>query len=109
VSAARVQPGESLLVQGATAAAGLAVLQIARLAGAQPIVGTTSRQAKAGRLRELGCDVAIVRGSADVAEAVRSATGGRGADVVVDILGGPALPENIAAAAVLGRVICLAG
>jgi NADPH2:quinone reductase len=107
VSAAQVQPGESLLVQGATAAAGLAVLQIARFAGARPILGTTSRQAKAERLRGLGCDVAIVRGSTDVAETVRSATGGRGADVVVDILGGAALLENIAAAAVLGRVICL--
>jgi NADPH2:quinone reductase len=107
VAAAKVQPGESLLVQGATAAAGLAVMQVARLAGARPILGTTSRQAKAQRLRDLGCDVAIVRGSEDVADAVRSATGGRGADVVVDILGGTALPENIAAAAVLGRVICL--
>jgi NADPH2:quinone reductase len=107
VAAAQVQPGESILVQGATSAAGLAVLQIARFAGAQPILGTTSRQAKAGRLRGLGCDVVIVRGSAAVAETVRSATGGRGADVVVDILGGSALPENIAAAAVRGRVICL--
>lgn len=48
-----------------------------------------------------------MRGSEDIAEAVRSATSGRGADVVVDILGGAAVPENIAAAAVLGRIICL--
>jgi NADPH2:quinone reductase len=106
-AAARLEPGESLLVQGATTAAGLAVVQIARHAGAQPVLGTTSKQAKVERMRSLGCDVPIVRGSADVAQAVRSATGGRGADVVVDILGGAALRENVDAAAVLGRVICL--
>ena len=106
-AAAVLQPGESILVQGATSAAGLAVLQIARQAGAHPVAGTTSRQAKAERLRPLGCDVPIVRGSTDVAQAVRSATGGRGADVVVDILGGTAVPENIDAAALQGRIICL--
>jgi NADPH:quinone reductase len=106
-TAARLRPEESLLVQGATSSAGLAIVQIAVQSGARPIVGTTSRQAKAERLRSLGCDVAVVRGSADVAQAVASATGGRGADVVVDILGGAAVQENIDAAAVLGRIICL--
>jgi NADPH:quinone reductase-like Zn-dependent oxidoreductase len=106
-AAARLRPGESLLVQGATAAAGLAVVQIARHAGARPVFGTTSKEAKVERLRSLGCGVPIVRGSTDVVETVRWATGGRGADVVVDILGGAALQENVAAAAVLGRVICL--
>jgi NADPH2:quinone reductase len=107
VAAARIAPGESVLVQGATAAVGLAVVQIARQAGAHPIFGTTSKAAKVERLRALGCDVPIVRGAADVAESVRTATGGRGADVVIDILGGRALTENIDAAAVQGRVICL--
>ena len=110
-SAAGLRPGESLLVQGATSAAGLAVVQIARHFGAHPVFGTTSKEAKAERLRSIGCDVPIVRGAAaaaqPVAETVRSATGGRGADVVVDILGGAALQENIDAAAVRGRVICL--
>lgn len=107
VAAARIAPGESVLVQGATAAAGLAVVQIAGQAGAHPVFGTTSKAVKAKRLRALGCDVPIVRGATDVAESVRTATGGRGADVVVDILGGRALMENIDAAAVQGRVICL--
>jgi len=106
-AAARLKPGESLLVQGATSAAGLAVVQIASQAGAHPVVGTTSKQAKAERLRSLGCDVPLVRGAVDVPQAVRSATGGRGADVVVDILGGAAVPENIDAAALQGRIICL--
>ena len=106
-AAAALQAGESILVQGATSAAGLAVLQIARHAGAHPVAGTTSKQAKAERLRPLGCDVPIVRGSGNVAQAVRSATGGRGADVVVDILGGTAVQENIDAAALQGRIICL--
>jgi NADPH:quinone reductase-like Zn-dependent oxidoreductase len=110
VSAARLAPGESLLVQGATTAAGLAVLQVAKHLGARPILGTTSSPAKAERLRSVGCDIPLVRGAADtidVADSTRSATDGRGADVIVDILGGTALTENIAAAAIQGRIICL--
>ncbi|MGH3401186.1 MAG: zinc-binding dehydrogenase [Streptosporangiaceae bacterium] len=106
-SAARLAHGESVLVQGATTAAGLAVLQVARQAGAQPILGTTSSPAKAERLRSAGCDIPVVRGSVDVADRVAAATDGHGADVVVDILGGTALMENVAAAAIQGRIICL--
>ena len=106
-AAARLVPGESLLIQGATSAAGLAVMQIAKHAGAQPVFGTTSKEAKLGRLRSYGCDIPLVRGFADVAGSVGTVTGGRGVDVIVDILGGAALQENVAAAAVQGRIICL--
>jgi len=106
-AAARLAHGESILVQGATTAAGLAVLQVARHVGARPILGTTSSPAKAERLRSAGCDIPLVRGSVDVARSVTAATGGKGADVVVDILGGSALTENVAAAAIQGRIICL--
>ncbi len=106
-SAARLAHGESVLVQGATTAAGLAVLQLARHVGAQPILGTTSSAAKAERLRSVGCHIPVVRGSMDVADRVAAATDGHGADVVVDILGGTALTENVAAAAIQGRIICL--
>jgi NADPH:quinone reductase-like Zn-dependent oxidoreductase len=106
-AAARLAPGESVLVQGATTAAGLAVLQLARYVRAQPILGTTSSAAKAERLRSVGCDIPLLRGSADVADSVRAATDGHGADVVIDILGGTALTENVAAAAIQGRIICL--
>jgi NADPH2:quinone reductase len=106
-SAARLAHGESILVQGATTAAGLAVLQLARHVGAQPILGTTSSAAKAERLRSVGCHIPVVRGSMDVADRVAAATDGHGADVVVDILGGTALTENVAAAAIQARIICL--
>ena len=107
VSAAKLAPGESLLVQGATTAAGLAVMQIAKHAGARPVLGTTSKEAKAGRMRFYGCDISLVRGFANVAGSVETVTAGRGVDVIVDILGGSALQENVAAAAVQGRIICL--
>ena len=106
-AAARLTHGESVLVQGATTAAGLAVLQLARYVRAQPILGTTSSADKAERLRSAGCNIPLVRGSADVAGRVRAATDGHGADVVIDILGGTALSENVAAAAIQGRIICL--
>jgi NADPH:quinone reductase-like Zn-dependent oxidoreductase len=107
VSAARLAPGESLLIQGATTAAGLAVLQVAKHLGARPVIGTTSSPAKVERLRSAGCDIPLVYGTIDMADSVRFATGGRGADIVVDILGGAVLMENIAAAAIQGRIICL--
>lgn len=106
-AAAQLAPGESVLVQGATTAVGLAVLQMAKCVGARPILGTTSNVAKAERLRATGCDIPLVHGSIDMADEVRSATDGRGADVIVDILGGTALMENVAAAAIRGRIICL--
>lgn len=105
--AAHLRPGESVLVQGATSAAGLASLQVARALGAGEILGTTNSPGKVGRLREAGCDLPICRSVDDVASVVSDATGRRGVDVVIDILGGSALRENVDSACVTGRIVCL--
>jgi NADPH:quinone reductase-like Zn-dependent oxidoreductase len=107
VSAARVAAPDTVLVQGATSAAGLASLQLARYSGVTRVLGTTRSVTKAERLPEFGCDSAIVRGSTRVATAVSELTGGVGADVIIDIVGGLVLQENVDAAAVLGRIVCL--
>jgi NADPH:quinone reductase-like Zn-dependent oxidoreductase len=106
-AAAGLRPGQSVLVQGATSAAGLACVQMARFLGAGTIFGTTGSAEKLERLRGVGCDVAIDRSSEDVAGVVAAGTGGRGVDVVIDVVGAGAVQENIDAAVVRGRIVCL--
>jgi NADPH:quinone reductase len=106
-AAAGLRPGQSVLVQGATSAAGLACVQMARFLGASEIYGTSSTVAKLDRLRDVGCDVPIDRSSEDVAAVVGRGTGGRGVDVVIDVLGAGAVQQNIDSAVVSGRIVCL--
>lgn len=99
--------GQSVLVQGATTAAGIAVSQVARLLGAEPVIGTTRAAEKLEFLKELGCHVALATTDGGISETVRRLTGDRGADLVIDIVGGEAVAENIDAVAVLGRIVCV--
>ncbi len=107
VSAAHLEPGETVLVQGATSAVGIAVVQIAKYLGAAKVFGTTTKQDKADRLADLGCDAPIVRGVSNVVDVVNDATDSVGVDVVVDVLGAAVVQENIDAARVSGRIICV--
>lgn len=106
-AAGRLEAGQTVLVQGATSAAGLASVQVARFLGAAKIIGTSGSSGKLDRLRELGCDVAVDRSVEDVAAVVARETDGRGADLVIDIVGHGAGDENVGSVAVLGRVVCL--
>ena len=106
-AAARLTHGESVLVQGATTAAGLAVLQLARTSGPSP---SSARPPAPPRLSACAQPDATSRSCAGRRTwpgRRRAATDGHGADVVIDILGGTALTENVAAAAIQGRIICL--
>ena len=96
--------GESLLVQGAGSAVGLMGVQIAKLLGAAPLLATTTSAAKLPLLRELGADVAIDASAQDVEALVAERTAA-GADVVIDHVGGAALPANLRALAVGGRLV----
>ncbi|HEU5303535.1 MAG TPA: zinc-binding dehydrogenase [Gemmatimonadales bacterium] len=86
VTRARLQPGETVLIWGIGGGVALAALQIARHIGARPIV-TSGSAAKLDAARQLGAEVALDQGEADVVVEVRKVTGGRGADVVVDSVG----------------------
>ncbi|GAA3789520.1 zinc-binding dehydrogenase [Sphaerisporangium flaviroseum] len=81
--------GETLLVHGAGSGISIAAVQIAKSFGALSIV-TSASAAKLRRMAKLGADVTVDRTEADVAATVREATGGRGADIVLDHVG-PAL------------------
>jgi NADPH:quinone reductase len=106
VTAAAFKAGESVLVQGASTAAGIAAVQIARLRGASEIVGTAGTPEKLNRLRSLGCDVTINYREDDLASIIRKQTRSRGIDVTIDFAGGRMVQKNIDAAAIRGRIIC---
>ena len=100
----RFAEGQALLIQGATTGVGLAAAQLGKLHGASLIAGTSRSAEKLGRMRVLGLTHPILSGEG-VADAVLAATGGRGADVVLDHLGARALKETLRATAIGGRVV----
>ncbi|MET7286280.1 zinc-binding dehydrogenase [Streptomyces sp. NPDC005573] len=98
----RLQPGESVLVQGAAGGVGTVVGQLARAAGAGAVYGVVSSAAKASYAKEHGYDEVF---TGDFGEAVRRATGGRGADLVLDPVGGDTLRAGLASLAPFGRLV----
>ena len=106
VTAGSFKTGESVLVQGASSAAGIATIQIARLRGASRIFGTAGTPEKLTLLRSLGCDVTINYRDQDIAAIVRDESNSQGVDVTVDYAGGSTLAKSIDAAAIRGRIVC---
>jgi NADPH:quinone reductase len=105
VTNGRFAAGETVLVQAAGAAVGLAAVQIARFLGAGTLLGTVGGERQAQLCRSLGLDVAANRRTDSVTEVVAGATDGRGVDVVVDHVGGPALRDNLQMLAPDGRLV----
>ncbi|MEU2575225.1 NADPH:quinone oxidoreductase family protein [Streptomyces anulatus] len=101
---ARLQPGETLLVHAAAGGVGSAAVQLGRAAGAK-VIGVVGGPEKAAVARELGCDLVIDRRSEDIVAAVKDATGGRGADVVYDPVGGDAYGKSAKCVAFEGRIL----
>ncbi|WP_329060870.1 NADPH:quinone oxidoreductase family protein [Streptomyces sp. NBC_01429] len=101
---ARLQPGETLLVHAAAGGVGSAAVQLGKAAGAT-VIGVVGGADKAGVARELGCDLVIDRRTEDIVAAVKEATGGRGADVVYDPVGGDAYAKSVKCVAFEGRVV----
>ncbi len=104
--AAGLKPGETLLVHGGASGIGTMAIQLARALGAR-VACTAGSDAKLRRCRELGAELAIDYTSADFVAAVRDFTGGSGADVILDIIGGAYLQRNVAALAIGGRLVVI--
>ena len=94
---------EWLLVTGISSGVGVASLQAAKAIGAR-VIGTSGSREKLDRLKTLGLDVGIHTRTANFKDAVMEATGGRGADLVVNNIGGTVFPECIRSLAYQGRL-----
>ena len=103
---AGLAPGETLLVHGGASGIGTMAIQLARAHGAR-VACTAGSPVKLERCRELGADLAINYTTEDFVEAVRDFTGGRGADVILDIMGAVYLPRNVEALATAGRLVVI--
>jgi NADPH2:quinone reductase len=99
----RLKAGETVLVQGGGGGVGLAAIQLAKRAGAT-VLATASSAAKLERLRAFGVDHGINYRDDDLVREVKRITQGRGADVIVDPIGGTTLQQSIAALAYRGRI-----
>ncbi len=105
VTAGRLRPGETILIQGASSGVGLMGMQIAKLRGASLVMGTSTHPERRSRLTEFGCDLAIDTTRPEWPEEVKRATGGKGVDLIIDMVSAPVANQNLAAAAVLGRIV----
>ena len=103
---AGLSSGETLLVHGGSSGIGTMAIQLGKAFGAT-VACTAGSPQKLARCRELGADVAINYREEDFVAAVRDATGGAGADVILDIMGASYLDRNLAALATDGRLVII--
>jgi len=103
----RLSAGETLLVHGGTSGIGTTAIQLAKALGAR-VIATAGAPEKCAACRELGADVAVNYKAEDFVAATKKATDGRGADVILDMVGGSYIERNYEAAAVEGRVVQIA-
>ncbi|MET9375230.1 NADPH:quinone oxidoreductase family protein [Streptomyces sp. NPDC003035] len=101
---AALREGETLLVHAAAGGVGSAAVQLGKAAGAT-VIGVVGGPEKAEVARALGCDVVVDRHAEDVIAAVKEATGGRGADVIYDPVGGAAYAQSAKVVAFEGRIV----
>lgn len=102
----RLARGESLLVQGGSSGIGVCAIQLARALGSR-VFATAGSAEKCAACERLGAERAINYRTEDFVEVVKSATGDRGVDVILDMIGGDYVPREIAALAADGRLVLI--
>jgi NADPH2:quinone reductase len=100
----RLKAGETVVIQGAAGGVGVCAVQLAHRAGAR-VIGTGSTTSSLEQLRRWGLDEALATSEGPVAKRVMSLTGGRGADLLIDTVGGAALQDGVDSLAEGGRAI----
>ncbi|HWM97539.1 MAG TPA: zinc-binding dehydrogenase, partial [Streptosporangiaceae bacterium] len=103
---ARLAAGETLLVHGGGSGIGTMAIQLGKAFGAT-VACTAGSAQKLARCRELGADITVNYREEDFVAAVLDATGGVGADVILDIMGASYLARNLAALATDGRLVII--
>jgi len=101
---AALQPGETLLVHAAAGGVGSAAVQLGKASGAR-VIAVVGGDQKAEVVRSLGADVVVDRHHDDFVDVVKASTGGRGADVVFDPVGGEAYQRSTKCIAFEGRIV----
>ena len=104
-TAARVQPGETVVVHGAAGGVGSLAVQLGKPMGAGRVIGTASSDDKRALALELGADAAVDSSPDGLTERLLEANGGEPVDVVFEIAGGRVFEESIEALAPLGRIV----
>jgi len=103
---ARLRAGETILIHGGASGIGTTAIQLAKDFGATVAV-TCGTEDKLKVCRELGADITINHRDEDFVQKIKDATSGRGADVILDIIGAKYLDRNIDALAPDGRIACI--
>jgi putative PIG3 family NAD(P)H quinone oxidoreductase len=104
---ARLARGETLLVHGGASGIGTTAILLGKAFDAR-VIATAGTAQKCAACRELGAEIAINYREGDFVEATLRATDGKGADVILDMVGGDYVPRNVAAAALEGRIAIIA-
>jgi NADPH2:quinone reductase len=102
---ARIQAGESVLVHAAAGGVGTLAVQLAKLMGAGTVIGTASNTSKLELARRLGADVTLNYTEDDWGEQVKRATGGKGADIILEMVGGKVAEQSLQCLAPYGRMV----
>ncbi|MFY2858916.1 NADPH:quinone oxidoreductase family protein [Mycobacterium sp. THU-M104] len=103
---AAMRPGDTVLVLGAAGGVGTAAIQVARAMGAKKVLAVLHRTAATDYVSSLGADLVLPL-SGDWAAEVRAYTGGRGVDIVVDPIGGPAFDDAVRVLAIDGKLLVI--
>jgi NADPH2:quinone reductase len=104
---ARLAPGESLLVQGGTSGIGVSAIQMAKATGNR-VFATAGSDEKCAACVRLGADKAINYKTQDFAAEIKAATGGKGVNVILDMVGGDYVPKELKSLADDGRLVFIA-
>jgi len=104
---ARLAPGESLLVQGGSSGIGVTAIQMAKAFG-HKVLATAGNPQKCAACEELGADRAINYKTEDFVAVAKEATGGRGVDVILDMVGGEYVDRELKCLADDGRIVIIA-
>lgn len=105
VTNGRLAAGEAILIQGASSAVGLMSSQIAKLLNASVVIGTSSNADRKSRLKDFGNDVVVDTKDERWSQQVSDATGGKGVNVIVDMVSGATVNGSMRAAAVQARMV----
>lgn len=100
-----LQPGQTVLIQGASSGVGLMAMQIAKAKGARLVIGSSTNPARRERLKEFGADLAVDSSDPGWVDQVLKATDGEGVDLIVDQVSGPVASQNLKATKVKGRIV----